>query len=144
MTIAQTRPARPTRRRSGARTAERPTALTAAELGEIREQLNLEIRRLQLEAFLATQQAIDFGRDRDRPEGADEMDQCLSHTIQDEQTMLAERSAARLASCRRALERLDDGTHGTCEQCQQQIHPQRLLAIPRATTCLDCASRLTR
>ena len=38
-----------------------------------------------------------------------------------------------------ALERLNDGSYGTCRHCQADIGPERLQAWPYATHCIDCA-----
>jgi DnaK suppressor protein len=37
-----------------------------------------------------------------------------------------------------ALERLDDGTYGICEECGEQIGEKRLQAVPFALCCVDC------
>jgi DnaK suppressor protein len=39
-----------------------------------------------------------------------------------------------------ALERIEAGTHGTCEECDEPIPPARFHAIPEATTCVRCQS----
>jgi DnaK suppressor protein len=39
----------------------------------------------------------------------------------------------------RALERLDAGNYGTCENCGEPIKPARLQALPYATRCIACA-----
>ncbi|MEO6121291.1 MAG: TraR/DksA C4-type zinc finger protein [Acidimicrobiales bacterium] len=41
----------------------------------------------------------------------------------------------------KALARLDDGTYGICESCQQPIAPARLEAKPEAQFCITCASK---
>ena len=38
-----------------------------------------------------------------------------------------------------ALAKMDAGTYGSCEKCDQKIAPKRLEALPYATTCIDCA-----
>lgn len=43
-----------------------------------------------------------------------------------------------------ALERMDDGTYGRCQNCGQPISPERLEAIPWATRCIDCKRREER
>jgi RNA polymerase-binding protein DksA len=43
-----------------------------------------------------------------------------------------------LESIRAALERIDQGTYGTCETCGQAIAQQRLRALPYAVRCVDC------
>lgn len=37
-----------------------------------------------------------------------------------------------------ALQRIDDGTFGVCEECEGPIQQKRLLAVPWAAMCLDC------
>lgn len=41
----------------------------------------------------------------------------------------------------RALEHLDDGDYGNCEDCKQKIAVARLEALPYAITCVDCARK---
>lgn len=143
MKTEQTRTRRLSREPSSAQTAVPLPVLTDSELSEIRQLLTLEITNLKIKASTATQHALDHARDRAFRDGADDADHSLGRTILDEEAALVEQGATRLASYRHALTRLQDGSYGTCEQCQRQIHPQRLLAIPRATQCLDCASRLS-
>lgn len=40
-----------------------------------------------------------------------------------------------------ALERLDDGTFGRCEECGSDIPKPRLEALPYARCCVDCARK---
>jgi RNA polymerase-binding protein DksA len=40
-----------------------------------------------------------------------------------------------------ALERIEGGTFGTCENCHQEIGRERLDAIPYAALCIECARR---
>lgn len=37
-----------------------------------------------------------------------------------------------------ALERMEKGTYGICENCNQEISPDRLRANPAARTCIKC------
>jgi len=39
-----------------------------------------------------------------------------------------------------ALEKIEDGTYGTCAECGKPIPVARLDALPSATLCVDCAS----
>src|SRR4051812_908441 len=43
-----------------------------------------------------------------------------------------------------ALQRLDDGTYGYCEGCQNPIPVARLEVFPSATTCVSCKSNRER
>jgi len=40
-----------------------------------------------------------------------------------------------------ALQRIDDGTYGTCVNCGRQIPRERLEASPWASLCIDCKRR---
>jgi DnaK suppressor protein len=47
-------------------------------------------------------------------------------------------SAQMLNDVREALERLDKGEYGVCEDCEESIPPRRLDAIPWARLCIKC------
>jgi RNA polymerase-binding transcription factor DksA len=44
-----------------------------------------------------------------------------------------------LAEIEDALSRITNGTFGTCESCKQPISDERLLELPAARLCYDCA-----
>lgn len=43
-----------------------------------------------------------------------------------------------------ALQRIDNGTYGTCKECGSKIDIERLKAVPWAEFCIDCAAKLER
>ena len=43
-----------------------------------------------------------------------------------------------------ALNRIEDGTYGTCVNCGAQIAPERLEAMHWATLCIDCKRKEER
>ena len=45
-----------------------------------------------------------------------------------------------IASVRRALERIEDGTYGECANCGNAIADGRLEARPESALCIECAS----
>ena len=54
---------------------------------------------------------------------------------------LGENSETVLAEIEAALERIENGTYGTCTNCGNQISVERLEAYPWASLCIDCARR---
>ncbi len=40
-----------------------------------------------------------------------------------------------------ALERLDNGTFGICEECEEEISEERLMARPVTTLCIECKKK---
>ena len=55
---------------------------------------------------------------------------------------LTEARAHRLRAIEEAMERLDRGEYGLCTRCEQDIHSQRLIAMPWARFCLHCQTEL--
>ncbi|BAD40226.1 yteA family sporulation protein [Symbiobacterium thermophilum] len=47
----------------------------------------------------------------------------------------------RIQEIESALQRMDQGTYGICEECGRPIDPERLKAFPSATTCITCQQR---
>lgn len=96
----------------------------------------------RLEAALAELEArlTNISRDLSEPPDQDwaelaiemEDDEALEH-----QAALVERE---IASVRRALGRIEDGTYGACVRCGEEIAPARLEARPEAALCIDCAN----
>ena len=54
---------------------------------------------------------------------------------------LMESEEEALASIETALERIEDGTYGTCEECGVAIPKARLNALPHTGLCVKCAER---
>ena len=48
------------------------------------------------------------------------------------------REFTQLRDARAALRRIEDGSFGTCQECDEDIHPKRLAAVPWATFCIRC------
>ncbi|MFH1923195.1 MAG: TraR/DksA family transcriptional regulator [Planctomycetota bacterium] len=53
---------------------------------------------------------------------------------------LMESEGGTLEKIEAALERLEEGTYGECEECGAKIPKTRLNALPYATMCVKCAS----
>lgn len=55
-----------------------------------------------------------------------------------------QRDRAELRAVAAALQRLDEGRYGDCEDCGAPIGTARLVVQPAATRCIDCQSALER
>ncbi len=54
---------------------------------------------------------------------------------------LLERAEQHLAEIDEALEQLEMGIYGRCEQCGKPIEPERLAVLSHTTVCSQCAQR---
>ena len=43
-----------------------------------------------------------------------------------------------------ALRRIQEGNFGICQECEEEIHPKRLAAVPWATFCIRCQEAADR
>ena len=57
---------------------------------------------------------------------------------------LEENAERLLSEINAALQRVEDGTYGTCVVCGKPIGDERLEAVPYATLCIDDKRRLER
>jgi len=55
-----------------------------------------------------------------------------------------DREFTQLRDARAALRRIEDGSFGTCQECEGDIHPKRLAAVPWATFCIRCQEAADR
>lgn len=87
---------------------------------------------------LAEEQSLTSHDDEHDPEG-------VTIAVQRAQLQgLLEAARAEIAELDRAAARLADGTYGYCATCGEPIAPERLEALPAATTCIRCAGRRRR
>lgn len=74
----------------------------------------------------------------DDSETPDPVDLAVSNYSKNVQLALSENESRQLELIDEALERLDDDEYGICQNCEKEINPKRLAAIPWARYCLDC------
>src|SRR4030042_5592760 len=55
---------------------------------------------------------------------------------------IRDRERKLIRKIREAMERIEDGTYGSCEICGGEINEKRLIARPVTTMCIDCKSRM--
>ena len=69
---------------------------------------------------------------------ADEMDLASSEYLQSFTFRLRGREKTFLTKIDLALAKIDEGTFGICEECEEPIHPKRLEARPETGLCIRC------
>lgn len=55
-----------------------------------------------------------------------------------------DRDCGQLRNARAALGRIQDGSFGICQRCDEDIHPKRLAAVPWAAFCILCQEAVDR
>jgi DnaK suppressor protein len=65
-----------------------------------------------------------------------------SDTFEQDFTLgLIENEELELGAIEEALERIDEGTFGVCEECSKHIPKERMKALPHAALCLECKKK---
>jgi DnaK suppressor protein len=82
--------------------------------------------------------ALDQDLDILEGERSDEVDLASAETLQDFALRLRTRERHLAHKIRMALERIEDGSFGICEECDEPIGAARMLARPEATLCIQC------
>lgn len=55
-----------------------------------------------------------------------------------------DREFNQLRHARAALRRIEEGNFGNCQECDEDIHPKRLAAVPWAPLCIRCQEAVDR
>lgn len=98
----------------------------------------LEERRTEIQQKLrAIREEIPSYQDEVR----DSEEQSVTDFAQEMDFALMEMKAQTLIRIDEALQRVDQGTYGTCDECGQDIAEARLLAVPFALLCRECQQR---
>lgn len=71
----------------------------------------------------------------------DPEEQSVHDFVQDVELALMQMKAETLDKIDEAIQRLEDGTYGTCAECGGEIAEARLQAVPFASLCLACQER---
>ena len=110
-------------------------ALTKKELKKFQELLE-EKRKAVLER--ARQMLSEENMTLDTNDLPDEMDLAASEYLQSFEFRLRGREKSLLSKLDLALKKIDDGTFGICEICDEPIGKKRLEARPETSLCIKC------
>ncbi|KFG75996.1 TraR/DksA C4-type zinc finger protein [Streptomyces mutabilis] len=117
---------------------------TPEEVEEARGGLQSEADRLRTEIDSSERSLQGMMRDSGDGAGDDEADTGSKNITREHELALAATAREVLTQTERALERLDAGTYGLCENCGNPIGKARMQAFPRATLCVECKQKQER
>ena len=111
--------------------------MSKSNLKEIKEKLLAE-RDLLIEKLKGNDLSVD---DAETP---DPVDLAVRNYSKNVMLAVSENESKQLALIDEALVRIDDDEYGLCQNCEKEINPKRLAAIPWARYCLDCQELLEK
>ena len=104
--------------------------MTQNELNRFRAVLTAKVA--ELERFNGHREGITIER------SADQMEEIQAASERALAVCNLDREFNQLRNTRAALRRIQEGSFGTCQQCDEDIHPKRLAAVPWTTFCIRC------
>ena len=75
---------------------------------------------------------------------ADQMDEIQYATERDLAIRNVDRESNLMRDVKDALRRIQEGSFGTCVECESAISPKRLAAVPWAACCIQCQEAAER
>lgn len=107
---------------------------SAKQLKEFRKNLNAMKRDIHhgIQQRLATKKEIDL------KDIGDQFDDASEGREQELGFLMNSRDRDKMMKIEEALRRLDDGSYGVCESCDEPIGAKRLKAMPFSLLCVKC------
>jgi len=78
------------------------------------------------------------------PDIGDILDSVTEERTRELDMILTDREKKKLSQIDDAIERIDDGTYGLCDECSVKIPKGRLKVVPFAKYCVECQEKLER
>ena len=108
--------------------------MTKTEVGRFRGILTAKVA--ELERFTRHREGIAVERSADQ---LDEIEAASQRTLA---VCNLDRNFNQLRDVRAALHRIEEGSFGICQKCDEEIHAKRLAAVPWAPYCIRCQQAL--
>ena len=112
------------------------TKITSIDSGTRRRKATLEAKLEDLLRLAGDREGLEI------EQLADPLDQVRSSTDRDMAVETLNQRARSIHDIRAALARIEDGSYGLCERCEEPIPAKRLDALPWARMCVHCQSAM--
>ncbi|PLX41691.1 MAG: RNA polymerase-binding protein DksA [Deltaproteobacteria bacterium] len=111
--------------------------MTKKQLEEFKDLLNERLSELVDEAHNTVGDLIEGEENFPDP-----TDRATAESDRNFLLRIRDRERRLILKIREALERIEDGTFGECENCGENIGVKRLRARPVTTLCIDCKTEM--
>jgi DnaK suppressor protein len=109
------------------------TSIKSADAGKRKAALTRKLQELSSLGGQREEIQIEYS--------ADPLDQVRSNLDRDIAIRQLDQNARAIREVQNALARVEDGSYGVCEHCEEPISPKRLEAVPYARLCVACQSK---
>ena len=141
--MATSKKAAESRKKPAAATAKKPAAAKKPKK-DWREDIRLMLVQMRKELLQDVSQSMRAESDHLKFDIGDFYDHASTDRDRELALMLADREREKLTHVDDALKRIENGTYGICESCEEEIDRERLAAMPFTKLCLSCQEDLER
>ncbi|MGZ6250656.1 MAG: TraR/DksA family transcriptional regulator [Candidatus Chromulinivorax sp.] len=106
--------------------------VTQAHLVKIKEELLARKKVLEVELERLSKEPVTDDQSQD------DGDQAVSSTLETLRNSIQNTEYEEFVRIQGALQAIENGTYGICQDCQQEISEKRLKYYPNAQRCLAC------
>jgi DnaK suppressor protein len=118
--------------------------MTADKYKKARERLESELKRLTDE-MAQMQTSASTGEERREGSPFGKREEEATETFELEKRLTLENRVRQdIAEVEHALDKIEKGIYGLCDNCGQPISDERLEALPQASLCIKCKALLTK
>lgn len=107
-------------------------------------QMQRRLQEMRRELLRDLEEARRLGRTGIEESGRDTYDLASDERDREISLILSDRDRVRLQAIDEALDRIEEGTYGICESCEEEIGAGRLEALPFTRLCVNCQSEKER
>lgn len=100
-----------------------------------------ELLTERLETLLSEAEKTVSGMTNDKNTFPDPTDRANLETDRNFLLRIRDRERKLIVKIKEALQRIEDGTFGICEECGAEISEERLKARPVTTLCIECKTK---
>ncbi len=149
--MATSKKAEPKKKPAAAAKAKKPAAPVKKQVAparkpkaDWREDIRLMLLQIRKELLQDVSQTMRAESDHLKFDIGDFYDHASTDRDRELALMLADREREKLTLVDDALKRIENGTYGICESCEEEIDKERLAAMPFTKLCLSCQEDLER
>jgi DnaK suppressor protein len=113
--------------------------MNSQTLAEFKSQLNEQLESLLQDVGKTVSEMTE-----ENPNFPDPTDRASLESDRNFELRIRDRERMLINKIRQALQRIEDGTFGLCESCEEKIGLERLRARPVTTLCIDCKTEEER
>jgi len=97
-----------------------------------------EILKGKMNHLLGTAEETMSQMSKDGEAFPDPVDRAMSESGRTIELRKRDRERKLIQKIKKAIQNMEDGTYGICEECGNEISENRLKVRPEATLCIDC------